>query len=268
MILLILKAAEGTLHFLLARLSPPVLLCSQRWHLPSQGAELLVPALGQALSALRLSPSSLTHIACVRGPGSFTGLRLALVTASGLARSTAATLAGLDYLPLLAAQGGELWGAQAGENRRDVLWTLTRARREVVHLQGFVRAQTGQDVRPVTDILVLSLEEAARAIARRHAAQGGRALLLGSGLTGNRAAWEGLRPLLPDKTVFLPSFLDTPADGILLRAAAQAVYTRRDILPLYARPSDAEENLERISAALRLDPAASRRRLHDLTAGP
>jgi tRNA threonylcarbamoyl adenosine modification protein YeaZ len=268
MLLLILNAAEGSLHFLLARLAPLALLCSQRWHLPSQGAELLAPALGQALSALRLSPASLARIACVRGPGSFTGLRLALVTASGLARSTSAVLAGLDYLPLLAAQGKEMWGRdnESGPERtdREVIWALTRARREVVHLQGFAGTGDGEDVRALTDILSAPLEEAARIIACRHASRGGRALLLGSGLTENRAAWERLRPLLPEESAFLPPSFDAPGDGFLLRAAARADYSRRDIAPLYVRPSDAEENLERISAGLRLDPAAARRRLEDL----
>ncbi|MDR2077044.1 MAG: tRNA (adenosine(37)-N6)-threonylcarbamoyltransferase complex dimerization subunit type 1 TsaB [Desulfovibrio sp.] len=277
MILLVLNAAEGFLHLLLARLRPLVPLCSQRWHLPSQGAELLVPALEQALSALGLSPKDLTRIACVRGPGNFTGLRLALVTASGLARSTPAVLAGLDYLPLLAAQAGELWttlgetppGAEEGEKDarpgrgEEAIWALTRARRGVVYLQGFSR--TG--LRPLTAVLAPPLEEAARIIARLHAALGGSALLLGSGLTDNRAAWERLRPLLPAGSVFLPPFLDAPGDGVLLRAATEAAYSREDIAPLYVRSSDAEENLESISAALGLDPAAARKRLEELTGG-
>jgi tRNA threonylcarbamoyl adenosine modification protein YeaZ len=260
--LLILNAAEDSLHFLLAGLDPPAPLCSQRWRLPSRGAEILAPALAQALSALRLSPKSLARVACVRGPGSFSGLRLALVTAAGLARCSSALLAGLDYLPLLAAQGAEL--LERTDKVGDVFWTLTRARRGVVHAQGFVRTAEG-DVLAEGAILATPLKEAAGIIARRHALKGGRALLLGSGLTENRAAWERLRPLLPDGSVFLPPPFDSPGDGILLRAAAKAAYSSRDIQPLYVRPSDAEENLESSSAELGLDPFAARRRLRTLT---
>jgi tRNA A37 threonylcarbamoyladenosine modification protein TsaB len=48
-------------------------------------------------------PASLRGTAAVRGPGGFTGLRLAAATAAGLARATGTLTAGLEYLPLLAA---------------------------------------------------------------------------------------------------------------------------------------------------------------------
>ncbi|MDR1359435.1 MAG: tRNA (adenosine(37)-N6)-threonylcarbamoyltransferase complex dimerization subunit type 1 TsaB, partial [Deltaproteobacteria bacterium] len=237
--LLIINAAEASLHFVLARWTPLSLLCSQTWRLPSQGAEILAPALGQALSALRLAPSDLSRIACVRGPGSFSGLRLALVTAAGLARSTSAAQAGLDYLPLIAAQGAEFWpdkessAADAGRSGGnpgagdpgadgpcagggglsltaknadsasaetmdgDVFWVLTRARKGVVHLQGFARAGSGEGAKlqATGGILALPLEEAARVMAGRRDCPSGRALLLGSGLTENLADWARLRPL-------------------------------------------------------------------------
>ncbi|MDR2160717.1 MAG: tRNA (adenosine(37)-N6)-threonylcarbamoyltransferase complex dimerization subunit type 1 TsaB [Desulfovibrio sp.] len=273
MTLLILNAAEGPLHFLLARFSPPEILCSQRWRPLAQGVEILAPALDRAFLSLGVSPASLSHIACVRGPGSFTGLRLALVTASGLARCSSALLAGLDYLPLLAAQAMAFRAAEReGLADRDRVWALTRARRNMVYIQGFAaggeeggREGNGPAPLPRTDIMALSLEDAARAVALGHSGQEGRAVLLGSGLTENRPAWEDLRRVLPAGSVFLPPLLDAPQDELLLRAAARVAYARGDIAPLYVRPSEAEDNLERTCPSLGLDPAAARRRLEELT---
>jgi phage terminase small subunit len=51
----------------------------------------------------------------------------------------------------------------------------------------------------------------------------------------------------------------------LLRAASLADFARSDVEPLYARPSDAEENIERIACTLGLDPAEARRQMAELT---
>ncbi len=48
----------------------------------------------------------LKGIACVRGPGSFTGLRLVLSSVLGLHKAWGTPLAGIDYLPLLAQGAG------------------------------------------------------------------------------------------------------------------------------------------------------------------
>ena len=330
--LLILNAAEKGLHLIVARLeagkdgSAAVPLCSQWWSAPSQGAELLIPALEQALRALHLTPNALSRIACVRGPGGFTGLRLTLVTAAGLARSVGAAQTGLDYLPLLAAQAAALLSglmpglvqglapdsqtnplpAPASQcsalaaslppptetfDRRPqetpVFWVITHARRNLVHMQGFtvstpsiyaptpfgatspssisaLAASGSPGVRALTDILVLPPEDAAKSITLRHMPQE-RPVLLGSGLSRHRAEWESFRPLLPENTVFLPEQFDTPKDAVLLAAALSASYASEDIPPLYVRQSDAEENLENLSASLGLDPHTARKRLDELT---
>lgn len=326
--LLILNAAEGLLQLLIARQDhegPPTLLTAQSWHAPSQGAELLAPALNDALSRLRLSPRDFGRIAAVRGPGSFTGLRLALATISGLARATGALCAGLDYLPLLAMNA--LYAAprrceHAGpdQDRQKIppptVWVLTYARRNLVHLQGFCQeAVSGRNSdpenknrvdapepsstglpfttppftgmpHPVDDILVLSPEQAACEVARHsQKQQGGSApLLLGSGLTRNhnafcaalhsalakapsetRAAYPAAREGAAGIPLLLPSLFDHPLPQVLLQAAAHAVYTRQDVVPLYVRPADAVDNLENIARSLGLDPQAAKKRFADLT---
>ena len=258
------------------------LLCAHDWHAPSQGAELLAPALAHSLERLNIRPGDIGRIACVRGPGSFTGLRLVLATAAGLARTTGALQGGISYLPLLAqgaATAWETWNSlfpapcpQPGSPMQapgpaglpqplasPVYWVLTHARRNLVHAQACTRTPEG--VLPASDILVLSLEEAARHIA----ASPSPCVVLGSGATKNNAALRDLLASAPTTPLFLPPDFDHLPPMLLLRAAALCSYGKEDVAPLYARPCDAEENLGHIAATLRIDPEQARAQLTKLT---
>ena len=266
---LALNAAEGLLQLVLARqentgdTATLIPLCAQSWHAPSQGAELLAPALQNALERLRLQPGDIGKIACVRGPGSFTGLRLVLATAAGLSRATGALQAGLDYLTLLAESAYAQCAPLAQEPCR--IWVLTHARRQLIHLQGFRAVDRG--VRPVGDILVLSPLEAVKVIVagREEAGPAERTLLLGSGLSRNRESLREALSMTNMDTVLLPEGFDHPTVPALLEAAAKADFSLRDAEPCYVRPSDAEENLESIAASLGLDPLEARKKLERLT---
>lgn len=268
--LLVLNAAEGRLQFILARSdkaeageSRLVPLCAQSWNAPSQGAELLAPALRDALARLHLKPGDIGRIACVRGPGSFTGVRLALATAAGLARAVGALQAGIDYMPLLAENAYALAGAGIQAPCR--VWALTHARRQLTHLQGFA-VEGG--LKPLSEILVAPPQEALDIILSSKSGGEERVdLALGSGLSRNRQAIENALAVQKRKDlVLLPADFDQPAFSSLLRAAEKAEYSHKDIEPLYVRPSDAEENLEHIAASLGLDPAEARKKLERLAA--
>jgi tRNA threonylcarbamoyl adenosine modification protein YeaZ len=296
--LLVLNAAESLLHIIIARREADgthTRLCAQSWHAPAQGAEILTPALDDALQRLRIAPHDIGRIAAVRGPGSFTGLRLVLATASGLARATGALQAGLDYLPLLAASALQAIPAEALEDpspqnappiaafsRR--VWVLTHARRNLVHLQGFQAEALGPvedmsglplSLRSLCDILVCSPEEAAlyltRFEAEQPAPQGKAAsLALGSGLTRNRESFAQALQAEAGKSaspplLLLPSSFDHPSPEVLQGAATDAVYGPADPEPLYIRPADAIDNLEKIAISLGLDPEATKKRFQELT---
>ena len=238
--LLVLNSAEGVLQIVLGRDDPAGVALAWNESVPaaSQGAELLAPALARGLAAMGAEPARIRRIACVTGPGSFTGLRLASATAAGLAAATGALSAGLPLLPVLAASA-----APALEPSDTTVGVLTHARRNLVHVQVF-RLREGI-FSPLTSIKVLDPASALQCIA----AVDSRAVVLGSGLSRNPQVQveAGLRALGPE--------FEHPAPEVLLRAADTLVFGSEPVVPLYVRPSDAEENLPTLSANLGLDPA-------------
>ncbi len=252
---LALNAAEGRIQFTVSQ--EKTLLVAQEWHAPSNGVELLVPALQHAFALAGLSLHEISRIACVRGPGSFTGLRLALATAASLRRGVQAVTgtpvaqAGLNYLELLAA--GPAWLPH------DVLWTLTHARRDLVHVQGF-RLSPSQPDRPApfTEAFAADLPEAARIMAGYSESS---ACALGSGLTRNAHAFAALWKEAGINIMPLPARFDQASCAALADLADRAQYSGEDVQPLYVRLSDAEEQLPAIAQRLGADPEESLRRL-------
>ncbi|WP_029893665.1 tRNA (adenosine(37)-N6)-threonylcarbamoyltransferase complex dimerization subunit type 1 TsaB [Desulfohalovibrio reitneri] len=200
---------------------------------------VLLPAVESLLRLAGMKGADLEGIACARGPGSFTGIRVCLAASAGLARGWGLPLAGLDYLPLLAASAPPFTDG--------VLAVITHARRGQVNLQFF--APGG---RPLDAPRMAGADEAAGQLA----ALPGPVRVLGSGLRRNPDSFGHLAEPLP-----LPARYDHPAPHALAKAALEADYARDLPEPLYLRPSDAEENLERIAAQRGLATDEARRRL-------
>ncbi len=286
---LALNAAENRLQIALADESGAYLYGAE-CRAASQGAEKLAPALRSALQSLGADVADIRRIACVRGPGSFTGLRLTAVTAAGLARTSGAAQAGLDYLALLAREAMPTLRAAKPATH---LWVLVRARRDLVYIQGFRtlditpshaahhesdfttncaadhKTNRTAECSPsslceICPALVASLDTVPRIIASY--SDKAPVLLAGSGVTANEAflrdAFE--RASRPD-ALLLPNAHDHPRPETLLEAALDTTYGREDIAPFYARPSDAEENLPAIAARLGLNPEEAQKRLRELT---
>lgn len=66
-------------------------------------SETLMPMVDQALSAAGLSMEDVELVACVAGPGSFTGVRIGVCAAKGFAMARAIPCARIDALEALAA---------------------------------------------------------------------------------------------------------------------------------------------------------------------
>jgi tRNA threonylcarbamoyladenosine biosynthesis protein TsaB len=78
-------------------------LTETTWIAGREHARQLMPAIHQALDRLGRGPGDLNVVAAARGPGSFTGLRVGLAVARGLAFALGLPLYGVGTLDVLAA---------------------------------------------------------------------------------------------------------------------------------------------------------------------
>ncbi len=67
-------------------------------------AQTLAPTIKAGMSQVRWTPAQIDLVAVTIGPGSFTGLRIGVMTAKALAYATGAKLAGINTLEVLAHQ--------------------------------------------------------------------------------------------------------------------------------------------------------------------
>jgi tRNA threonylcarbamoyladenosine biosynthesis protein TsaB len=72
------------------------------WHAGRDHGRHLLPAIREALRRIGSAPSDLTAVTAARGPGSFTGLRVGLAVAQGLALARQIPLYGIGSLTVLA----------------------------------------------------------------------------------------------------------------------------------------------------------------------
>ena len=193
------------------------------------------------------------EIGCVcvgRGPGSFTGVRIALACAKGIASALEVGLVGVSSLD------GVAWGAWAAGVRGTGAVVADAMRKEVYPVRF---ALTDDGARRLTAVRVVKAEAAATELV-----EGGPLdFVTGDGLRKYADLFAGAGPLLPEAQW-------TPTGAGLLRAL-QAAWragecdpldaVRHDpglLLPVYTRLSDAEEN-ERVRLAQAVDTLAGKR---------
>lgn len=263
---LVLGAAEGNLQIGIAG-EDGRMLFGHVMEAASRGAEILAPALESAFVQIGRDIRDIARIAVVRGPGSFTGLRLTAATSAGLARTIRAKQAGLDNMRCLALEC--LPQLRAAPEAAQI-WILMRARRDLVYLQGFkLEKGSTTSLRPLGELSVMPVSsgDTARYILSTATLCDASAILFaGSGLEENRDALAaGFAS--GGASAMRISFLEitAPRPDTLLLAARDADYGDADIEPLYARVSDAEANLPAIAARLGLDPKDAVHKLHKLT---
>lgn len=162
-----------------------------------------------AAAEARIDFDSLDRIGVTVGPGSFTGLRVGLAFAQGLAAALDRPVVGISALDALAASAGEAPTVAA----------LIDARRGQV----YARFWRGAEAQGAAEALTLD------AAAARIETMGFDGILVGSGTT--LFAGPAVRPVL------LP--LDGPAPEALARLAAAADPALAPARPLYLRAPDA-----------------------------
>lgn len=251
---LILNASEGVLQICVTRSEKA--LAFQEWFLPDQGAELLAPALEQLASRLGIRPDEFRRIACVAGPGSFTGIRLVLATAAGLRRAGHAQLAGLDYLQALATTAVKWRGLPYGAK----VWVVTHARRSEVHVRQYLSFGPIIPAQPVTPLRLLEPQKAYEKMLDDPGC------VCGSGLMRHQnvffTSWIDLQD--PKTGLTLLPELVSPSLGSLCLLARHGDYFPRDVEPVYAREVDAVENLQGISEKAGRNPDKDRQALAEM----
>ena len=181
----------------------------------------LAPALRDLCAAQGWRVREIDAVIVSRGPGSYTGLRVGVMSAKALAYATGCALLAIDTFHAIAAQ------APAGVQQLDV---ITDAQQGHVYIQSFRRA--GDALRPEADLCIQPLGDW---LARRPAA----AWVSGPGL-------DAYADRLPAGTPVVGQEQWYPRAESLLRLGWER-YERgeRDdvwtVEPLYMRPSAAEE---------------------------
>ncbi|RJX36419.1 MAG: tRNA (adenosine(37)-N6)-threonylcarbamoyltransferase complex dimerization subunit type 1 TsaB [Desulfarculus sp.] len=186
----------------------------------SFSARLLL-AVQELLDRAGAAPADLGGLAVTVGPGFFTGLRVGLATAQGLALGLGIPSVGVGSLRLLAE------AAPAGAG---TVWAMADARRGLIYAAAFAR-EGGELVRRQEDVAITPERLAERLEPP--------ALLLGSG------ARLYAQTLLGPGLELAPPELDLPDPGRLALIGARRLAQGQGLgpeglRPRYCRPSEAE----------------------------
>lgn len=191
----------------------------------------LMPMAEAALNAAGTELSSLEAVAAVTGPGSFTGVRIGVATAKGLAHGAGLPCISVDALEALNRSAGCFDG---------IVCPIQDARAGQVYGAAFRGKErlTADEPMKLEDFLA------------KVRALGKRFLFLGDGVPVHR---EKIREILGDDAVFAPvhqCFLRPSAAGALALEKAE----RTDYLGLqatYLRPPNAQKNKKLMEAMSR-----------------
>lgn len=188
----------------------------------------LMPMTEAVLASAGLSAGDLDAIAAVTGPGSFTGVRIGVATAKGIAHGAGIPCIAVDALESLCHSAGAFDG---------VICPIQDARAGQVYGAAFRNGERLLQDEP------LKLEEFLEKIL----SLGDRFLFLGDGVPVHR---EKIEKILGAKAVFAPvhlSYLRPSAAGML----AQRRNEKTDYLNLqatYLRPPNAQKNRKLLEA--------------------
>ena len=198
----------------LAILEDETLLAQMTLNIKKNHSITLMPAIDFLMNSLDMKPTDLDRIAVAQGPGSYTGLRMAVATAKTLAHTLKIELIGVSSLLALVPEQVE-----------GLVIPVMDARRNNVYA-GFY--QSGQAVRPEAHLPLAEVLEIAGAANQSVT------------FVGETAAFaEQIEEALPQAAI-QPTLPDAGAIGRLgLDLPAQSIH---DFVPNYLKRVEAEEN--------------------------
>ncbi len=164
---------------------------------PRAHAETLAPMIQEALRYGEVAPRDLDAVAVSSGPGSYTGLRIGVSTAKGLALAADARLVAVPSLEALAASVAPL--AAPGE----AICALFNARRHEVYAVVFLVGEKNNKLERLTETTALAVDDLPTWL---EVPTGTRLWLVGEGVPRALSVLEdrlALRPL--DPLVFVPA---------------------------------------------------------------
>jgi tRNA threonylcarbamoyladenosine biosynthesis protein TsaB len=196
---------------------------SQRWLEESRRqARDLVPFIAELLSEQGWNPRDLTAVVVSLGPGSYTGLRVGVISAKVLGYTTGCVVLGIPTFQAIARQ------APVSHGRIDV---LADAQKDRVYTQSFLRDDRGA-LLPAGELRIVTWDEWAKTCPA------------GTVITGPGAL------KYPDRVprgvaILAPDVREPQLESLLALALERLERSERDdpfaLEPLYLRPSSAEE---------------------------
>ena len=199
---------------MLAILEDETLLAQMTLNIKKNHSITLMPAIDFLMNSLDMKPTDLDRIVVAQGPGSYTGLRMAVATAKTLAHTLKIELIGVSSLLALVPEQVE-----------GLVIPVMDARRNNVYA-GFY--QSGQSVRPEAHLPLAEVLEIA-GVADQPVTFVGETAVFAEQI---EAALPGVsvQPTLPDAAAIGRLGLDLPAQSI------------HDFVPNYLKRVEAEEN--------------------------
>jgi len=194
-------------------------------------AEILIPLVQSVLAKVGLRTADLSGIAVSIGPGSFTGLRIGLATAKGLAYQSGLPIVGVSTL----------WAHAAGVSEsEDTICALVDARKNEVYFALFRRA--GEQLERVAEDALGSIAGAIDRVKSRDGASPRSLLFVGDGA-------KVYESRLRDAFGGVARFGEETGRRTLAAQVAMLAESRfrarmtddiAELVPVYVRPSEAE----------------------------
>ncbi|MCT4619751.1 MAG: tRNA (adenosine(37)-N6)-threonylcarbamoyltransferase complex dimerization subunit type 1 TsaB [Marinisporobacter sp.] len=194
-------------------------------------SQKLMPMIEELLKSCELAIKDMDIIAVAKGPGSFTGLRIGVATAKGLAHAVDIPVVGISTLDALA------FNMPFSEG---IICPILDARRSQVYTA--VYKWDDETLNNIEEPIAISIEELVEKLLKRPE----KVVFLGDGIKANK---EYLIEKLKDRAVFPPNSVkmqraSSVAQLAMERAKNGEVENYYELVPTYLRKSEAERQYE------------------------